>query len=86
MQFWFPAILILCQPSSLLGKTFPVSILAESCRKQPKENEKNRPANTSLSDLSNWTRSYIRDEELERFQLPDKVPTKKKPAIKPDYW
>lgn len=54
-------------------------------RKQP-TNEKSRPANAGLSSLANWTRSYILDEELEKFQLPEKVPTKKKPAIKPDYW
>lgn len=54
-------------------------------RKQP-QGGKGRPANASLSNLANWTRQYILDEELAKFQLPDKVPTKKKPAIKSDYW
>ena len=49
-------------------------------------NGKHRPANKTLSDLSNWTRSYVLEEELKQFQFPDKVPTKKKPAVKPDYW
>ncbi len=48
--------------------------------------DKQRPANKSLSGYSNWTRQYILDEELLKFQLPRTVPTKKKPAIKPDYW
>ncbi len=65
-------------PSHHIGLILP--------RRQPKGDEKNRPANAGLSDLANWTRSYIMDEELEKFQLPEKVPTKKKPAIKPDYW
>ena len=47
---------------------------------------KNRPTNKTLSDLCSWTRSYVLEEELKQFQFPDKVPTKKKPAIKPDYW
>ena len=54
-------------------------------RREPKEG-KRQPPNAGLSKLADWTRSYILDEELERFQLPDKVPTQKKPAIKPDYW
>ncbi len=54
-------------------------------RKKP-TNKKNRPGNEKLSRLANWTRSYISEEELELFQLPEKVPTKKKPAIKPQYW
>lgn len=42
--------------------------------------------NKSLSKLADWTRSYILNEELEKFQLPVKVPTKKKAIVKPDYW
>lgn len=45
-----------------------------------------RPPNKNLSDLSNWTRSHINDQELIDSQLPEKIPTKKKPIIKPDYW
>lgn len=57
-------------------------------RPKPIETEslKNRPQNKTLSVLSNWTRAYILEEELKKFQFPDKVPTHKKPAIKPDYW
>ncbi len=45
-----------------------------------------RPANKQLSQYANWTRTYIRDEELSESQLPQKIPTKKKPITKPEYW
>jgi hypothetical protein len=34
----------------------------------------------------NWTRTYIRDDELKNALLPDQVPTRKKPAKKPPHW
>ncbi len=46
----------------------------------------NRPYNVKLSNLADWTRGYITEEELGLFQLPDLVPTKRKPIIKPNYW
>jgi uncharacterized LabA/DUF88 family protein len=54
-------------------------------RKQPTE-KKYRPANTSLSKQADWTRSYILEDELKQYQFPKKVLTRKKPAIKPEYW
>lgn len=45
-----------------------------------------RPGNQKLSDYASWTRKYITDEELAGSQLPDKIPTRKKPITKPDYW
>ncbi|MCX7180326.1 MAG: NYN domain-containing protein [Proteobacteria bacterium] len=45
-----------------------------------------RRANTELRELADWTRHYIRDEELVLSQLPDVVPTRKKAARKPPYW
>lgn len=45
-----------------------------------------RPPNQRLSQYADWTRSYIRDEELANSHLPEKIPTKKKPILKPDYW
>lgn len=50
------------------------------------ESGSQRPNNVSLSRLSDWSRQYLRNEELEAAQLPDKVPTRKKPIFKPDYW
>ena len=55
-------------------------------RIQKEGDQKNRPYNVKLSNLANWTRGYIREEELKMFQLPRLVPTKRKPIIRPDYW
>jgi len=73
-------------PLKYLKQDFPDLVLGLILpRKQPIE-KKYRPPNTSLSRYTDWTRSYIREDELKQFQFPDKVPTRKKPAIKPDYW
>lgn len=40
----------------------------------------------SLKEHSHWMRKAISAEELQSHQFPDKVPTRKAPAIKPDYW
>lgn len=45
-----------------------------------------RPDNKQLSEYSDWTRRYIRESELSDSHLPEQVPTRKKPARKPDYW
>lgn len=51
------------------------------------KNQKNaRRISGSLDELSDWTRDYILDDELEKSQLPDKIPTNKKPVIKPSHW
>lgn len=42
--------------------------------------------NKRLTPLAHWVRRYIKDEELEKSQLPLNVPTKKKPASKPAHW
>jgi hypothetical protein len=52
----------------------------------PDDTKKGRPASTGLSKFANWTRSYIRDDELKKALLPDQVPTRKKPAKKPIHW
>lgn len=53
-----------------------------------KENGKQaRPANAELSNLADWTRKHINEDELSKAQLPDIVPRKaKKTIFKPDYW
>lgn len=53
---------------------------------QSHKNGNNRPPNKTLSTLANWTRSHINDQELSDSQLPAKIPTRKKPILKPDYW
>ncbi len=42
--------------------------------------------NKRLTPLAHWVRHHILDEELLRSQLPQNVPTKKKPASKPAHW
>jgi hypothetical protein len=46
----------------------------------------NRPSPGSLKENAHWMRRVISAEELQSHQFPDKVPTRKTPAIKPDYW
>lgn len=45
-----------------------------------------RVAPGSLQNHAHWMRRRVTVAELEAHQLPDRVPTKKKPALKPDYW
>jgi len=67
-----------------LGSAIKIGIITP-IRKTTMES-KSRLASTSLAQYADWTRTYILDEELKSSQLPDKVATKKKPIIKPDYW
>lgn len=47
---------------------------------------KTRPGNQKLSQYADWTRKYIKSEELAASQLPAQIPTNKKPITKPNYW
>ncbi len=40
----------------------------------------------SLDNYAHWVRKTVKIAELQAHQFPDRVPTKKKPAIKPHYW
>ena len=40
----------------------------------------------SLKNYSHWMRHVVTTDELAAHQFPDRVPTLKKPALKPDYW
>ncbi|MCP1607628.1 hypothetical protein J2T46_005607 [Pseudomonas citronellolis] len=40
----------------------------------------------SLLEYAHWTRRTITTEELRAHQFPPRVPTRKRPACKPDYW
>lgn len=40
----------------------------------------------SLQNLSDWMRRTVTNDELKACQFPDRVPTRKRPALKPDYW
>lgn len=52
----------------------------------PHRTELNRPSPGSLKEHSHWMRRVVTSEELQSHQFPVRVPTRKKPAIKPDYW
>lgn len=45
-----------------------------------------RPPNESLSQFSDWTRQHILDEECQKALLANKIPTNKKPILKPKHW
>ncbi|GAA3954385.1 hypothetical protein GCM10022278_11370 [Allohahella marinimesophila] len=45
-----------------------------------------RSAPGSLKKYAHWVRQVVTIEELSAHQFPTRVPTHKKPAIKPDYW
>lgn len=40
----------------------------------------------SLQNQAHWMRQRVTLDELKNHQFPDRIPTKKKPIIKPDYW
>lgn len=40
----------------------------------------------SLKNYAHWVRKNVKIAELQAHQFPDRVPTKKKPAVKPHYW
>jgi hypothetical protein len=46
----------------------------------------NRTTPGSLKKHAHWMRHVVTTDELATHQLPDRVPTAKKPAIKPAYW
>ncbi len=72
-----PALLALRED---LGEKIQIGIII------PVRKNSKRPTNERLSKHANWTRSYILDKELANSHLADKIPTNKKPIVKPDYW
>lgn len=52
----------------------------------PKGTDAHRRLSGSLFKQSDWTVKYISDEDLFQAQLPDMIPTKKKPIRKPAHW
>lgn len=53
---------------------------------KPDPGKTRRPPNQRLSKHANWTRDHILDNELEKSQLSNPIPTKKKPILRPKYW
>ena len=52
----------------------------------PRLKSNHRPSNVGLSQYADWTRHHILEDELLQSQLPDQIPTRKKPIKRPDYW
>lgn len=50
------------------------------------EGHDNRHASTDVLNLADWNHYPIKQKVLETCQLPDKVPTRKKPFIRPSHW
>lgn len=65
-------------PAIVIGLVTPV--------RPPAEGSAQRRFSVSLAAHAHWTRRYILDEELAAAQLPDIVPTRKKPVRKPGHW
>ena len=66
------------KPEVKIGVIMPVS--------PTKKGEESRRISGSLDELATWTRRYLLDEELQQALLPEKIPTKKKPILKPSHW
>ncbi|MCC5863479.1 MAG: NYN domain-containing protein [Gammaproteobacteria bacterium] len=52
----------------------------------PRQPHSARPAAQAFIDHCHWTRRHILDEELAACQFGDRVPTAKRPVIRPSYW
>ncbi len=51
-----------------------------------KPDDPDRRFSRSLAEHAHWVRRHITDDELQSAQLPNQVPTNKKPADKPAHW
>lgn len=70
-------LLALDTPAVIVGLVLPLP---------PPCSDDKRISNKRLIGKTHWVRHYIRDEELAKAQLPQQVPTMKKPAVKPAHW
>lgn len=64
-------------PSAIIGAIMPII---------KRGTDKSRSPNASISKYTDWTRNHVNESELEKAQLPELIPTKKKPIRKPHYW
>ena len=65
-------------PDITLGVVVPI--------RPPTSPSIHRRVSASLSSRAAWTRHYLRDDELRKSQLPDRVHTGKKPIRRPGHW
>lgn len=47
---------------------------------------KDRAPSGSLSKHADWYRRMVKEGEIAKAQFPEKIPTRKKPIFKPNYW
>lgn len=66
-------------PNILIGVVMPIHPPAAS-------RQAHRRPSGSLANLADWTLPHLTDAQLHEAQLPPKVPTRKKPIVKPDHW
>ncbi|GHU04819.1 hypothetical protein FACS1894158_05930 [Betaproteobacteria bacterium] len=45
-----------------------------------------RKAQDSLKEFAHWIRRHVTENELQQHQFPSRIPTRKTPVNKPDYW
>ena len=64
-------------PAIKIGVIFPQSY---------NKNKPERATNKVLEELADWSVNHIKAQDLKEHQLPEKIPTKKRPLYKPDYW
>jgi len=70
-----------------LREDFPALVIGiVSPIRPPAIEQSSRRHSASLAKLAHWTRKYILDAELAAAQMPDTVPTGKKPVRRPGHW
>jgi hypothetical protein len=52
----------------------------------PRSEDAGRPSNLALAAEADWIRREIKAAELASSHLPNRVPTRKRPILKPAYW
>lgn len=74
------------RPELVIGLVIPTRLDIRKEDDAGYVSDKERQANADLRKLANWTRTYIRAEELAASQLPRVVTGGRKAAIKPLSW
>lgn len=65
-------------PKIMIGVVMPIH--------SPESGIVHRSVSGSLVNVADWVERYLTDDQLLRAQLPSKIPTKKKPIVKPEHW
>ena len=66
------------KPDFKIGVVVPIS--------PPQKGNESGRASASLLNKATWARHYIRDDELQKALLNEKILTRKKPILKPEHW